>query len=292
MIEIKKDGSEKVKYDYDGYYAYIRRAFLSIYPNFAADSHWHDDLEFIYVISGAMTYNVNGKIIEIESGNGIFVNSRQLHFGYSVTKEECDFICILLHPMLLCTSQSIDRSFVAPVISDSAIPYILLNHLVDWHKRVIECICKMYEYKDARAAPLYIQREFYSLWALLSENIEHNADCTAKSNAHLLILKEMLTFIQQNYREKTNLAEIARSGNVSKSTCLAIFKKYLNDTPANHLISYRLKKAAALLTETGMPVSEIALSVGFQSISYFTEVFRNNYKQTPREYRVALKKER
>ncbi len=290
MIEIKKDGSERVKYDYDGYYAYIRRAFLSIYPNFTADSHWHDDLEFIYVLSGAMTYNVNGKIIEIESGNGIFINSRQLHFGYSVTKKECDFICILLHPMLLCTSQSIDRSFVAPVISDRSIPYILLNHNIGWHKKVLECVYRMYEYKNAKVAQLHIQREFYSLWALLCENIEHGADGTVESNAHLLILKEMLTFIQQNYSDKTDLADIARSGNVSKSTCLAIFKKYLNDTPTNHLISYRLKKAAVLLSETSKPVSEIALSVGFQSISYFTEVFRKNYKQTPREYRTALTK--
>ncbi len=285
MIEIKKDGSEKVKYDYDGYYAYIRRAFLSIYPNFIADSHWHDDIELIYVLSGAMTYNVNGKIIEIESGNGIFVNSRQLHFGYSETKEECDFICILLHPMLLCTSQSIDRSFVAPVISDSSVPYILLNKNIGWHKEALGCVRRIYECRDEQAAPLHIQREFYSLWALFCENLERKERSEAESSSHLLILKEMLTFIQQNYSERTELSDIARSGNVSKSTCLTIFKKYLNDTPTNHLINYRLKKAAVLLAETNMPVSEIALAVGFQSISYFTEVFGRNYGQTPRKYR-------
>ena len=122
IVEKRADGSERVKYDYDGYMAYIRRGLLSNYPNFAADSHWHDDLEFISVLSGSMDYNVNGEILHLKAGQGIIVNARQIHYGFSTAHNECEFYCILLHPMLLCTSQHIDRDFVSPVLSDSSLP--------------------------------------------------------------------------------------------------------------------------------------------------------------------------
>lgn len=58
MIEIKEDRSERVKYDYPDYHIYIRRDFLSSFPNYTADSHWHDDIELMAILSGQMQYNV------------------------------------------------------------------------------------------------------------------------------------------------------------------------------------------------------------------------------------------
>ncbi len=73
FVDTRSDGSEKVKYDYEGYFAYIRKGLLSNYQNFAAESHWHDDLEFISVLSGNMDYNINGKILHLKAGQGIIV---------------------------------------------------------------------------------------------------------------------------------------------------------------------------------------------------------------------------
>ncbi len=53
-LEMRDDRSEKVRYDYADYPIYIRRALLSSYPGYAAPTHWHDDLEFIAVLSEEM----------------------------------------------------------------------------------------------------------------------------------------------------------------------------------------------------------------------------------------------
>ncbi len=288
FVDIRSDGSEKVTYDYDGYWAYIRRGLLSHYPNYAANSHWHDDLEFIYVLSGSMDYNINGQIIPISRGNGIIVNSKQLHFGFSPEKRECEFICILLHPMLLCATQQIDRDFVSPVLSDGAMPYIFLDCKVAWQKEILDAIKFMCDSKDKPAAPLYVQQAFYQIWARLMENTAKEAGCN-KQDRNLAVLKQMLSFIQRNYAEKVALEDIARSGNVSKSTCLTIFKKYLQDTPTNHLIAYRLKKSLELLKDTDLTVTEIALEVGFGGVSYFAETFRKYYGHSPSDYRRGIK---
>ncbi len=53
------DFSETVAYNNPLFPVYVRHGILSTYPNYSAISHWHEDLEFILVKKGEMTYNVN-----------------------------------------------------------------------------------------------------------------------------------------------------------------------------------------------------------------------------------------
>ena len=123
-LELKDDRSEKVRYDYSDYPIYTQRALLSSYPNYAAPVHWHDDIELIAVLSGEMRYNVNGEIISIRENEGIIVNARQIHFGFSTERKDCDFICILLHPLMLCATPAYERDFVLPVLHNCNAAYI------------------------------------------------------------------------------------------------------------------------------------------------------------------------
>ncbi len=292
QVDIRDDGSERVKYDHDGYYAYVRRGRLSAYQNFTADSHFHDDIEFISVLSGSMDYNVNGDIIRLEAGQGIIVNARQLHYGFSSDLTECEFYCILLHPMLLCTSQQIDRDFVSPILSDSSLPYIFLDSRSEWQKAVLDDIKAIYDLREKPTSPLFIQSAFYHIWLLIFENAA-KIKKPKKQDRNLSALKDMLAYIQKNYRERVTLRDIADAASVSKSSCLLIFKKYLQDTPTNYLIGYRLKQAAKQLCESRMSVTETALDNGFCGVSYFAECFRKNYGCSPSEYRMknsALRK--
>ncbi len=288
QIDIRENGSEKVKYDHDGYYAYIRRGQLSRYPNYAADSHWHDDLEFISVLSGEMDYNVNGEILHLEAGQGVIVNARQLHYGFSYEHRECVFYCVLLHPMLLCATRQIDRELVSPILSDTSLPYILLDTGTEWQRQILSDLQAMYEKRETPTAALFIQSAFYRIWLLLCENAVKTRR-VRKQDRSLAVLKDMLFFIQKHYAERVTLDDIASAGNVSKSTCLVIFKRYLQDTPANYLIGYRLKQAIKLLKAGELTVTEIALEVGFGGVSYFSEAFRKHYGSSPREYKRNMK---
>tara|TARA_B110000208_G_scaffold58015_1_gene75971 strand:- start:1424 stop:5632 length:4209 start_codon:yes stop_codon:yes gene_type:complete len=62
--------------------------------------------------------------------------------------------------------------------------------------------------------------------------------------------------------------------------------KSITSLSANEFIrSYRLKKAASLLKETEMNITEILYEVGFTNRSYFTKCFKLKYEKTPKEYR-------
>ncbi len=56
-------------------------------------------------------------------------------------------------------------------------------------------------------------------------------------------------------------------------------------TPTQLIQTYRLLLAKQLLTDTQLPITDVALSSGFDSIRRFNEVFKSNYKLTPSQLR-------
>ncbi len=284
-FNIKNDQSETVCYNMPDFPIYVHKFFLSSYPNFSAISHWHDDIEFILVQSGHMEYNINGVSVMLKEGEGIFVNTRQLHYGFSREHEECVFICILFHPMLLCSSPYVEKRYVVPVMENEAMPYHVLHPDREHEKEVLELIDEMYRRHVDEMFAIKSQRLLFVMW----ENLFLMSGCTERTsipeNQHLSILKDMIRFIYKNYTEKISLAQISRAGKVGKTTCCSIFQKYTNETPIAYLTNYRLKKSIELLVATDKTVSEICFEVGFSGASYFTETFRKAYGCTPTKYR-------
>lgn len=284
LMELKDDRSEKIRYDYSDYPIYIRHGNLSEYPNYAAPIHWHDDIEFIAVLSGEMQYNVNGEIMTLKTNEGILVNSRQLHFGFSAEHKECNFICVLLHPLMLCTTAAYERDFILPVLHNRNATFVKLNADVPWQKEIYKSIQTMYAVKDEKAAPIKVQSLFLSIWIKLYENITPEQRPKAQ-NAELSILKNMIGFIQQNYSTKISLADIAASGAVGQSKCCKLFAKYIGQTPNVYLTQYRLDKSTELLKTTDMTVTEVAEAVGFSGSSYYAEAFRKWCGKSPSNYK-------
>lgn len=282
---MKTDRSEKVIYDRADYPAYIRKGRLSSYPQFAAESHWHDDVEFILILSGEMQYNINGEVVLLKEGDGIFVNARQLHFGYSAEKKECDFICILIHPILLCSSRTVEQKYVSPLLFHEHIPFCHLMKNVRWQRDILLSIRELYEMRDDPLAELKMQRAFLDIWISLCENVISIQKTQLAPTYHLSALKDMISFINENYGEKLRLASIAAAGKVGKTGCCTIFKRYLNKTPNEYLTELRLRKSMELLKNTDMTILEISYAVGFSGASYFTETFHKFYECTPSEYR-------
>lgn len=283
-VNINTDRSENVKYDYSDYPIYVRRALLSGYHDYAADSHWHDDIELMLILSGKMLYNVNGETVTLNTGDGILVNSMQLHYGFSNEKTECDFICLLFHPMLLCTVKSFENKYVEPILH-SNVAYVHLSPTVEWQCKILNHIKEIYDCKNTFEAPIRSQGCICLLWSYFIANTEKEMNQKDSLDTRLSILKAMIDYIHRHYFEKITLYDIAKAGNVSKRTCGNIFVRYLRKTPMTFLIDYRLRKATELLRGTDKTILEISLAVGFSGASFFSETFKKSFALSPTEYR-------
>ncbi len=71
----------------------------------------------------------------------------------------------------------------------------------------------------------------------------------------------------------------------SKSTLNRRIKAITGYSASVYILQLRLQKACRLLSETNTPIGEVSLACGFDDMSYFSRVFRQNFEVTPSVYR-------
>ena len=71
---------------------------------------------------------------------------------------------------------------------------------------------------------------------------------------------------------------------MSRVTLYRKIKALTNQTAVEFIRSIRLKRAAQLLEQNKLHVSEVAYMVGFIDIDYFRRCFKDQFGHTPKEY--------
>ncbi len=121
-FRVKPDGSELVQYTMEGLPVRATGSSLSAIHGYAAACHWHDDFEMLVVPKGEIDYFVNGKSVHLKQGEGIFVNARRLHYGYSALEQNCRYRFVVFHPDLIGDHPAIKRA-LEPFTSDTNADY-------------------------------------------------------------------------------------------------------------------------------------------------------------------------
>ncbi|MCM1106842.1 MAG: AraC family transcriptional regulator [Blautia sp.] len=280
-----QDSSETVAYNNPLFPFYAQYGFLSQYPNYSAISHWHNDLEFIFIKKGCMTYNVNGKLIELSENNGIMVNSRQIHHGFSAEHQECEFICILLSPELLQGNQWFYQNYVEYITNHSSCPYLYLSSH-GWQADLLKKTELLYQLGEHGEESCFKVIElFSSMMEILYKKLPVPRQASENTSSEIASLKNMIAYIEEHFTEHITLDDVAFSGACCKSRCFLLFRKYLRDTPVSYITKLRLRRSLTALLETDSSMTEIAYAYGFGGASYYCEVFRKYYGISPLKYK-------
>lgn len=179
---MRSDKSEILPYNFKNYFVFIGTERLSDHPNRCMFNHWHDDLEIVIPLQGHMIYNINGDLIRLEPGKGVFVNSNQIHYGFSSDDSDCVFIYALWHPMLLCATNEIESEYVNPIVKNSSIPYLKLNDQCDWQRSIMADVQSMHGQLSERAAPLMLQSYIYDIWHTIFVNTTQERQRSASAS--------------------------------------------------------------------------------------------------------------
>lgn len=98
-------------------------------------------------------------------------------------------------------------------------------------------------------------------------------------------LQRAKEYIDSNLSLDLSVKNISRGTNISKSVLYRIFSRYYGMTLSEYVNKRRVIKAEKLLCETEMTVSEIAKTVGFNSVTYFRMVFKKLKGVSPLKFR-------
>ena len=96
-------------------------------------------------------------------------------------------------------------------------------------------------------------------------------------------------FIDDNYSQSIDLSNIADEAFFSKFHFIRLFKKIYGKTPHQYLIIVRVEKAKELL-KTGLSVSEVCYSVGFDSLTSFAGLFKKIVCLSPSAWQTQQQK--
>lgn len=94
-----------------------------------------------------------------------------------------------------------------------------------------------------------------------------------------------IRYIKQNYYRHISVEELAKQCWLDRSYFGKVFKSITGQSPQRFLISFRMERAAAELTEGNAPIGDVGASVGYPNLLHFSRAFKGVYGMSPREYR-------
>ncbi len=248
---------------------------------------WHDDWEVIQSIQDTVRVVTTSGTIDLQPGQAIFLGGRCVHEVMGLG-ERAMLRSTVFHPRFLAGMDSIIwQKYVHPLQNAGAVP---LNSASSWQRICIEAFCDCWQaVADEVVGYELLARDALSRMALtlFQQMGAQQRPVTAGEERSQQRIRSMLQFIQEHYSEELSISQIADSALVSKSECLRCFRTTIHTTPGQYLKDYRLQKAAALLTSTGLKAGEIGAACGFTDAAYFTKTFRETKGCTPSEYRRA-----
>ncbi|GAA4332252.1 hypothetical protein GCM10023149_38420 [Mucilaginibacter gynuensis] len=107
---------------------------------------------------------------------------------------------------------------------------------------------------------------------------------TDKSVIHSKIA-DAINYIQTNLQTNLTVADLATRANHNADYFSRLFYENTGERPLAYIQSKRIERAQLLLITTNMPFYEIAAETGFESLSYFSRVFKNITGQSPGGYK-------
>lgn len=112
---------------------------------------------------------------------------------------------------------------------------------------------------------------------------KHNIDLSNHS-ADLMKIEPALVYMKQNFNETIKLEDLANKCHMSSSYFFKIFKKILDTTPFDYIVSLRMNNARILLTDKQNSIKNIAYQLGFTDVAHFCKSFKKYYNVPPGEY--------
>ena len=90
--------------------------------------------------------------------------------------------------------------------------------------------------------------------------------------------------MEAHLSEKITLPDVAARFWVSQSTISQLFRKKMGVSFYRYVTIRRLSEAQ-LLIQSGLPMDQVSISVGFQDYSTFYRAFKAEYGISPAQYR-------
>ena len=242
----------------------FHRSFEPAEPSeFEVDRHY-----LLYALQGAVRLEADGQRWTLPPARAALIRA-----GHPITitvLSKLTTASVLFSPKVMATPQR-----VLTVFEMSPLARELVRECRDWGS-------------DVGPLSPFAERIFGTLADVVQKLALVPSKCVLPSPVSSQLVKAMQLTESMAHTE-LNFEEIAVMSNQSPRALARRFASEMGMTWREVLRHIRVMNAVEALSTTDMPITQIALSVGYGSLSGFNSAFRQHMQMTPTEFRASLR---
>ena len=255
----------------------------------------HDYYEILYLHSGEVVYEVQGRKLAMKAGDLFVIGSTQLHRMCSYVQRPVRAGVLYFLPELIRGTDKTgeDLEYLMPfLVQKDGFPHVipaatgLPAQVFDLMQRAsANCprrVCGRLSVKTYLKMILVLLVNHYAAY-------RSSEDVCLRRQQEFERLAPLFEFVDRSYGEPITVEDAAMIVRMSKSNFMRFFKQVTGQPFVAYLNHFRIAKAEVLLTTTDKSIAEVGQEVGFCDQSYFGLVFRSVMGASPRDYKARLK---
>ena len=226
----------------------------------------HDYCTIALILDGSAQYRMHKKTFTVHKGDVLFFRQDAQYTAKVTSKEQWEHIAIAFR-----TSGDMDAFPPDGIIK------------VSHGNRFEELFRQAYKVWSQCAFGYKIQAKaiiHQILFSLMQENVSH----LIGSDTALQALKVASDYVEQNYRDKITVEELADLSGYSPSHFARVFSKVYDTSPIQYVNQIRIMHAKNLLRTGQYTMAQIAQECGFSNVYYFSRCFKQITGTTPAKW--------
>ena len=247
--------------------------------------HYHDNLEIGYCYEGSGVFIVDNRIMAFSRGCASVIFQHEIHIAQSSAEHGSKWKFINIEPSLL-----LGRAFPEAnwLMQPVAIPGFRNIVPPDDPSGLVVIIRELIEEssREDQARNQAIKGLTLCMLAKLSRLLpEASQEKWRVGHSGIRSISAALDYIIRNHAQPIYIAELAAACGMSMTAFRRAFSKAMGVAPNEYIHGLRIQLAAMQLLYSPLPVLDIALMVGYDTLSGFNRHFRRIMGMSPREWR-------
>ena len=237
--------------------------------------HWHTYYEMELVIKGSGKHIINGNQHEFRAGDIFLIRPSDFH---EFELDDEGTTCLIEIPASYLSTDVVNLLLAS---NDD----LIYHYEKEQFNIMLNFFYSIKEHCDKKGKldSLLTNHMLNSLILLFVGNINDNFfEMTPNANNRL---REIIFYIQKNFRQDITLESIASTFYISKGYLCSFFKSATGISISTYIRKFRLSYAARLVATTNLKSIEISESCGFNSVVTFLRSFKEEYNMSPLQMR-------
>lgn len=248
--------------------------------------HYHDFHKILILLSGDVTYCIEGRTYDLRANDIVLVNAGEVHKPVIHSDAPYERIIIYVSPeflseyredgndLSLCLRQALaEQSHVLRLHSS-------LSGRLGTTMRELDRSLGDEDYaNELYHRVLFLEFMIQLNRAALHNHIEFIEDST--SNEKIL---SILSYLNDHLTEDISIDDLSARFFLSRYYLMHTFKEQTGYTVGSYLSTKRLILARELIAN-GTPITDVCYACGFRNYSTFSRAYKKSFGESPRDYR-------